>query len=77
MFYAVILVLLGIQDYNICCAFRAVAAGESHQLAFDGPTTGTIRVANRDTIVERHKERVGIPVKRRMRSAMFVQHMMR
>jgi hypothetical protein len=70
-------VLLDIQD-DICCGFRAVgAAGESHHLAFDGPSTGTMRVANRDTIVERHKERVGIPVKRRMRSAMFVAHMMR
>ena len=76
-FHELLLALFGIQDYDIRCRFRlAVAAGEPRHLVVDGPT-GTLGVADRDTIIERHKERVGIPVKRRMWSAMFVKRMTR
>ena len=57
--------LLGIQEYDIRSSFRAIAAWERRHLAIDGPL-GTIRITDRDTIVERHKEGVGIPFKRRI-----------
>jgi hypothetical protein len=71
MFHGMLLVLLGIREYDIRCAFRAVAAGERRHSAIGGPSTGAIRVADRYTIVKRHEEGVGIPVKRQMRSAMY------
>lgn len=52
MLRKVVLVLLGIQEYDIRCSLRAVAARERH-LAIDGPSAG---IANRDTIVQRHKK---------------------
>jgi hypothetical protein len=39
-------------------------AGARNILAINHPSTGTIRVANRDAIVERHKEGVGVSVKK-------------
>ena len=47
MLREVLLALFGIQQYDIRCGFRAVAARECH-LAIDGPSAG---IANRDTIV--------------------------
>lgn len=48
-------------------------------MAVDDPSesAGTIRVANRNTIVERHKKGVGIPIKRRMQSATSMTSMIR
>ena len=75
MFHRALLPLLGIQQYTIRCGFRAVAAGiRRRHLAIDGPSA---RIADRDTIVERYKEGVGIPVERQTRSAMCVTYLMR
>ena len=40
----------------------------------DDPSAGTIRVANRDAIVERYEEGVGVSIRRRMLSAKCVGH---
>jgi hypothetical protein len=39
-------------------------------MVIDGASAGTKSIADRDTIVERHEERIGIPVKWQMRSVM-------
>lgn len=72
MFHGMLLVLLDIREHDIRCALRTVAAGERRHSAIGGPSTDAIRVADRYTIVKRHEEGVGIPVKRQMRSVMYV-----
>lgn len=55
------------RDPGLCRGFQegAVADGGAHNiLAVNHPTAGTVRVADRDTIVERNKESVGVSVKK-------------
>ena len=63
--------LLDFQERDVRCGFWAVAAVGRHELAIDG-FARTIRIPNRDVIVERHEEGIGIPVKREIQSALRV-----
>ncbi len=55
---------LSFEEHGVRGGFGASTAGERRALAIDG-CAGTIRFTNRDAIVERHEEGVGIPVKKR------------
>ena len=63
----IFLSLYSFQDYVVCCGFRAGGGGgNGHHFAINNPAAGFIRVTDRDTIIERHEEGVGIPVKTQM-----------
>jgi hypothetical protein len=65
--HEIFLGLFSFRDYSLCHGFRAgvvADAGALNILTNHHPSTGTIRVADRDAIVERHKERVGVSVKK-------------
>src|SRR6267154_6476468 len=61
--------LFSFRDHGVCRGFRAgvvadAGPGARNILAIiNHPSAGTIRVADRDAIVERHKESVGVSVK--------------
>jgi hypothetical protein len=53
------------RDRDLCCDFWAGAVpGARHRLKIDDPIAGTIRVVDRNAIVERHREGVGVSVKK-------------
>lgn len=63
------------RNRGLCRGFQAgvvAYAGTLNILAIYYPSMGSIRVADRDAIVERNEERVGVSVKKRIRSAMWV-----
>lgn len=55
-------------------ASRSAGTRECHNLAINRFSVGTIRVADRDTIIKRIQGGVGVSVKRRMQSVMHVKH---
>ena len=59
------------RGHGLCCFQAGVVArgGARHTLAIIYPSAGTIRIADRNAIVERYEERVGVSVKKRIRSA--------
>jgi hypothetical protein len=72
LLHKIFLRLFSFQDDGVLCGFRAGASGDAHDLAIKDLSAGVTRFADRDAIVERYEEGVGIPVKRRMWSAMRV-----
>jgi len=65
--HEIFLGLFGFRDHGLCIGFRAgvvAVTGARNILTINHPTAGTIRVADRDAIVERHKEGVGVSVKK-------------
>jgi hypothetical protein len=55
------------RDRSLCREFQAgvvADAGARDILAINHPTAGIISIADRDAIVERHKESVGVSVKK-------------
>jgi hypothetical protein len=54
-----------VRDHGLCRGFRAgvvADAGARNILAINQPSVDTMRVADRDAIVERHKESIGVSV---------------
>ena len=52
-------------DYGVRCDFWAGSGSETrHHLVIDDRTAGFIRIADRDSIIERHEEGVGIAVEK-------------
>jgi len=54
-------------NHGLCRGFRAgvvADAGAHNILAVNYPTAGTVRVADRDTIIKRNKEGIGVSVKK-------------
>ncbi len=43
-------------------------------MTIDSSSVGTIRVADRDAIIEGHKKGVGVSIKRKMQSAINARH---
>ena len=60
-FHGLFLLLLAFQEYGVRCGFWATDAA-GWRPNFDC-TAGTIRITNRDTIIERHEKCVGVSVK--------------
>ena len=68
---ATFLGIFGFQDYGVRCgSWVGTAFKVHHHLAIDYRSAGFILVADRDAIVERHQEGVGVPAKGRMSSTM-------
>ena len=65
--HEILLGLFSFCDHGLCRGFRAgviADAGARNILAINLPSVVTIRVADRDAIVERHKESIGVSVKK-------------
>jgi hypothetical protein len=65
--HEIFLGLFSFHDTGLCRGSRAgvVADAGGHNIfAINHPSAGTIRVADRDAIVERHKESIGVSVKK-------------
>ena len=65
--HEIFLGLFNFRDYGLCRGFwaRVVAdAGVRKIFAINHPSVDTIRVADRDAVVERYKEGIGVSVKR-------------
>jgi len=75
--HEIFLGLFSFCDHGLCHGFRAgvvADAGARHIFAINHPSAGsTIRVADRDAIVERHEESIGVSVK----EACAIGHMRR
>ena len=59
------------------CGFRKGTVSETqtrHHLAIDEPSVGSIRVPDRDAVVERNEEGIRIPVEGRMKSIVCTQN---
>jgi hypothetical protein len=74
MFHEILLLTFQVDGVAVCCSIRTGSAntGGYRGLTIDSSPAGTIRVADRDTIIERYKEGVGVSIKRRMQLVMYV-----
>jgi hypothetical protein len=72
MFHEILHLTFQVDGVAVCCSIRTGTAstGECCGLTIDSSSVGTIRVADRDTIIERYKEGVGVSIKRRVQSVM-------
>jgi hypothetical protein len=55
------------RNHGLCRGYRAgvvADAGARNIFAINHPSVSTKRVADRDAVVERHKESIGVPVKK-------------
>ncbi len=64
------LLLLHVHEHDVCRGFRMAGTGERPRRRSDDPSTSDGGVADRDAIVERHKEGIGVPVQEECSSAM-------
>jgi hypothetical protein len=68
MFHEILLLTLQVDGVAVCCSVRmgtanlGASTGECRDLTTDNSTAGTIRVTDRDTIIERYKKGVGISI---------------
>jgi hypothetical protein len=69
--HAIVLRLFRFQNYNVRCgSWVGAASGTQLYFAIHNRSAGFTILADRDSIVERHEEGVGISAKWRMRSTM-------
>ena len=65
--HEIFLGLFNFRDHGLCRRYRAGVVADARArnvLATNHSSVDTIRVADRDSIVERHKESIGVSVKR-------------
>ena len=67
--HAIVLRLFKFQDYGVGCgSWVGIASAAQLHIVIDDHSVGFILIADRDSIVERHEEGIGIPAKERVQS---------